>query len=128
MNNTIMIGNLTKDPELRMTTTEKSVCNFTIAVNRKFKKEEVDYFDVAVWGKLGELCDTYLSKGKKVCVVGRIENHPYTDKEGNKVNKTMIQADEVEFLSPKTEEEPKKENQERFATLDDSDLDSEIPF
>lgn len=104
MNNIILIGNLTKDPELAVTNSGLSVCKFSIAVNRSFSKtNEVDFFNVVTWRGLAENCHQYLSKGKKVAVQGRVENRNYEDKQGNKRYATEIVANEVQFLSPVTE-------------------------
>ena len=105
MNKFYIIGNLTKDPEMRSTTTGVSVCNFTVAVNRKFKdaatgKAETDFFNVVAWRQLGELCGKFLMKGKKVAVVGSIQTRTYEDKNGKKCVAWDVVADEVEFLTP----------------------------
>ena len=88
MNKAILTGNLTKDPELRTTTSGTSVCTFTVAVQRRYKgtdgKPPVDYLNIVVWRQLGELCGKYLSKGRKVLIEGEIQNRSYEDKDGNK--------------------------------------------
>lgn len=106
MNRVILIGNLTRDPELRTTGSGVSVCNFSIAVNRRFKnaqtgQQETDYFNVIAWRQLGELCSRYLAKGRKVAVVGSIQTRSYEAKDGSKRTAFDIVADEVEFLSAK---------------------------
>lgn len=105
MNKVYLIGNLTKDPELRATQTGVSVCNFSIAVNRKFKdaqtgKAETDFFNIVTWRQLADLCGKFLMKGKKVAVVGSIQTCTYEDKAGKKCTAWDIIADEVEFLTP----------------------------
>ena len=75
MNRLTIIGNLTAEPELRSTPNGKSVCNFTVAVNRRNKIEgqpDADFFRVSAWNQLGENCAKYLAKGRKVCVVGAV--------------------------------------------------------
>lgn len=107
MNKFLTIGNLTKDVELRQTQSGKSVATFTVAVQREIKVDgqpEADFFPVVVWGVLGENCAKYLSKGKKVGIVGRLQNRSYDDNKGNKRQITEIVASEVEFLSPKGNE------------------------
>jgi single-strand DNA-binding protein len=103
MNKAILIGNLTKDPELSTIPSGVSVCKFSIAVNRIFADAEgnkaTDFFNIVVWRKVGENCAKFLKKGSKVCVVGQIQNRSYDDKDGNKRYVTEIIADEVEFLS-----------------------------
>ena len=98
-----MIGNLTRDPELRTTQSGLSVCSFTLAVNRRAKKDgqqETDFIDVVAWRVLADNCAKYLAKGKKAAVVGAIQTSSYEDKNGNKRKKWEILADEVEFLTP----------------------------
>lgn len=95
MNKLTIIGNLTRDPELRTTQDKISVCTFSVAVNRK-KTNEVDYFRVTAWRQLGENCAKFLSKGKKVCVVGAVSLHTWESGASMEVT-----ADDVEFLSPK---------------------------
>lgn len=103
MNKVYMIGNLTRDPELRSTQMGVSVCSFSIAVNRRFKgadgKNETDFFAVSAWRKLGENCAQYLKKGSKVAVTGAIQSRSYQAADGSKRIAFDIIADEVEFLS-----------------------------
>lgn len=105
MNKIILRGRLTKDVEIKQTTTGKSIANFSLAVNRKFKNQqgeyETDFFNIQIWGKLGELCSQYLSKGKDVLVVGEMQFEKYTDKDGNNRQYPRVDASEVEFLTPK---------------------------
>lgn len=104
MNRVLIIGNLTRDPEMRTTAGGVSVCNFTVAVNRRYKnasgETEADYLNVVAWRQLGELCGRYLSKGRKAAVTGSIQVHSYTDRDGTKRTAFDIVAEEVEFLSP----------------------------
>ena len=103
MNKVTLIGNLTRDPELRTTTSGVPVCSFSIAVNRRFKnangQQETDFFNVSAWRQLGELCARYLSKGRKVCVIGSVSMRTYDAQDGTKRSTLEVQADEVEFLS-----------------------------
>jgi single-strand DNA-binding protein len=103
VNKCILIGNLTKDPELKTTPSGVSVCAFSIAVNRPHKgadgNREVDFFNIITWRGLAENCAKYLAKGKKVAVTGEIQNRSYEDKDGNKRYTTDIVAQDVEFLS-----------------------------
>lgn len=105
MNRVILTGNLTRDPELRITGNGVSVCNFSIAVNRRFKnaqtgQQETDFLNVIAWRQLGELCGKFLMKGKKVAVVGSIQTRSYEARDGSKKTAWDIIADEVEFLTP----------------------------
>lgn len=104
MNHVFLTGNLTRDPELRSTSTGVPVCNFSIAVNRRFKdaqgNQETDFFNVVAWRQLAELCSRYLAKGRKVAIFGSIQTRSYEDKNGGgKRTAFDIVADEVEFLS-----------------------------
>ena len=104
MNRLMIIGNLTADPELRTTATGKNVCSFSVAVNRRNKVQgqpEADFFRVSVWNQPGENCAKYLSKGRKVCVIGSVSVHSYTNSKGEAAASMEVLANEVEFLSPK---------------------------
>ena len=103
MNKLTIIGNLTADPELRTTPSGVSVCTFTVAVNRRSSKEDrqTDFFRVAAWRQLGETCSRYLAKGRKVCVVGEVSARAYEGKDGSLRASLEVNADEVEFLSPR---------------------------
>lgn len=102
MNIVQLIGRLTRDPELRYTTGENqtAVCRFSIAVNTGYgDRQHVDYPSIVVFGKRAENCEKYLSKGKQVAVVGRIQTGNY-EKDGRRIYTTDVIASEVEFLSP----------------------------
>ena len=109
MNNLTIIGNCTRDPEHRTTPSGKTVTNFTVAVNRRGKKDnqnnqpEADFFRVTAWDNLAKLCGQYLSKGRKVAVVGPVSLHTYTTQDGRSGASLEVTANEVEFLSPKGE-------------------------
>ena len=104
MNKIILVGNLTKDTELRELPSGVYVCNISIAVSRDFGEEGADFFDIKVFNKLAQNCDKYLSKGKKIAVIGRLQNRSYEDKDGNKRYVTEVIANDVEFLSPKEDD------------------------
>lgn len=112
MNSVVLIGRLTRDPELRFTAgSGKAVATFSIAVNRPFSKNnEADFFRIVVWGKPGENCANYLAKGRLVGIQGRIQNRSYETNTGEKRYTTEIVADRVEFL----EWGNKKENNNNF--------------
>ena len=104
MNKLTIIGNLVRDPELRTTSQGISVCTFTVAVNRRNTREgqpEADFFRVTAWRQLGENCEKYLAKGRKVCVVGSVSVSTYTGNDGSTKANLDVTADDVEFLSPK---------------------------
>jgi len=105
MNKLTIIGNLTASPETRSTPNGVTVCSFTVAVDRKFKDQSgertTDFFRVNAWRQLGETCGRYLSKGKKVAVIGELQARTYEAKDGTTRMSLDVQADEIEFLSPK---------------------------
>lgn len=104
MNNVVLIGRLTKDPELRYTGTGKAVASFTVAINRGFGKDnEADFIPVVVWEKQAENCANYLSKGREVGVMGRIQTRSYENQNGEKKYVTEVVATTVEFLGGKGE-------------------------
>ena len=103
MNKCTVIGNITKDPELRTTSNGVSVCSFTVAVNRRRKVEgqpDADYFNVTAWRERGELCAKFLQKGKKVCVIGSVSVRTW-ESNGKHGASLELLADEIEFLSPR---------------------------
>lgn len=118
MNKVFLIGNLTRDPELRTTASSKSVCSFSIAVNRAFSNQQgekvTDFFNIIVWGKLGENCAKYLSKGRKVAVMGEIQNRSY-EKDGVKRTVTEIIASDVEFLTARDPQGDSSYNQREYS-------------
>ena len=124
MNRVEFIGNLSKAPDVKQTTSGKTVCSLTIAVNRRYKDAQgntaADFFSVQAWEKLAELCARYLDKGSKVFVSGELRNRSYEAKDGSKRTVTEIIANEVEFLSPKAE--PATPPVEEWEQVEDSDL------
>lgn len=109
MNKLTIIGNLTRDPELRTTSTGVNVCSFTVAVNRRRSAQggnqpEADFFRVSAWRQLGENCAKYLAKGRKVAVVGAVSVSSYTANDGSTRFSLEVSADDVEFLSPRGED------------------------
>ncbi|KGK88011.1 single-stranded DNA-binding protein [Clostridium sp. HMP27] len=102
MNKVILIGRLTKDPELKFTPGEgKAVTTFTIAIDRrtgKDGKKEADFIPCVVWGKQAEIIANYSGKGKQICVSGRIQTRNYDNKEGKKVYNTEVVADQVQII------------------------------
>lgn len=124
MNNIILIGRLTKDPELRYTQAGKAVCSFTLAVDRPYSgdKKEADFINIVVWNKVGENCAQYLSKGRKVAVQGRLQIRSYEDDKGQRRYITEVVANSVEFL-----EFGNKQQNEDFGIDVDFD-ESDVPF
>lgn len=103
MNRITIIGNLTRDPETRTTQSGKAVCTFAVAVNRRGGQQEADYFRVNAWNQLGESCQKYLAKGRKVAVVGSVSVNAYTTQNGENRASLEVFAQDVEFLSSKNE-------------------------
>ena len=133
MNKLTIIGNLTKDPELRTTTSGVSVCSFTVAVNRKQSAQqrqagqqpETDFFRVTAWRERGEICAKFLQKGKKVCVIGSVSVSTYTGQDGTTRANLELQADEVEFLSPRVSDaaqEPPRDEQTKMEIVNTDEL------
>ena len=110
MNKVILIGNLTRDPELRTTAAGDSVCSFTIAVNRRRRSNaeagqpEADFFRVSAWRQLGENCAKYLAKGRKVFVSGPVTCRTYVGSDGQTRASLEVTANEVEFLSSRNDQ------------------------
>ena len=102
MNKVILIGNLTKDPELTTTTSGISVCRFSLAVSRRFTnsegERETDFINVVVWRNLADNCHKFLRKGSKAAVVGNIQTRSYDAQDGSKRYVTEVVAEEVEFV------------------------------
>ena len=99
MNKIIIIGNLTGTPELRVTQSGVSVCEFTVAVNGRRKEDGATFFRVTVWRALGETCHKYLDKGRKVMVCGAVSASAYNGRDGKPHASLEVTAEDVEFLS-----------------------------
>ena len=103
MNKAILIGRLTRDPELRYTSSNRAVCQFTVAIDRPFTNQasgqrEADFINVVAWDKTGENVGKYMTKGRLVAVEGRIQTRNYDNNEGKKVYVTEVVANNVQFL------------------------------
>jgi single-strand DNA-binding protein len=102
VNKAILIGNLTRDPELRTASSGVSVCTFTLAINRRFANKqgvrEADFLNIVAFRQTAELCARFLVKGRKVAVIGSIQTRSYDAQDGTKRYVTEIVADEVEFI------------------------------
>lgn len=135
LNKVFLLGNLTRDPELKHTSDGTSVANFSIAVNRSYKsgnefKKEVSFFDIVVWGKSGENCNKYLSKGRPVLVEGRLQNQHWEQQDGQKRTKTQIVADNVQFLGSGKSNNDSASDDEADTGSDEGsfDVDEPVPF
>ena len=102
INRAVLLGRLTKDPELRYTSSGIAVTTFTLAIDRRTSNQqgerETDFIPIVAWRQLGELCANYLKKGQQAAIEGRIQVRNYDNKEGRKVYVTEIVADNVQFL------------------------------
>jgi single stranded DNA-binding protein (ssb) len=146
LNRVILIGRLTRDPELKYTPSGTAVATFTLAINRRFNKEETDFIDVVAWRQSAEFVANYGSKGRLVMTEGRLQVRTYETKEGQKRKVAEVVADDVRFLdksgtSPSAgsgQSSSRRENDQwddlgREVRLEDIDMvnkidDDEIPF
>lgn len=144
INQVILMGRLTRDPEVRTTSTGKTITSFSIAVDRGGQDDQADFFDVTAWEKLGELVSQYLSKGRRCLVQGRLRQDSWDDKEtGKKRSKVEVVATDVTFLDGPSDGSggasnyqggqgsapAKKSNDVVIEDIDDKPIDlSEIPF
>lgn len=135
LNKVFLIGNLTRDPELRYIPSGSAVATFTVAVNRVFKsqagekKEQTSFIRIVVWGRRAEVCGEYLSKGSPVFVEGRLQSRDWETQDGQKRSTTEVVADNIQFLrmGPKTGSPAGSKAsipEEDIATID---LNNEIP-
>lgn len=153
INQVILMGNLTRDPELRTTPGGNSVCSFGMAINRSYTgsdgnaQDAVDYFDITAWGKLGELVNQYLAKGRRCLIQGRLSYRSW-EQDGQKRSKVEVIASDVTFLdgpggqsgggydgprdnggSSNSASKSKKNEDVVIEDVDDKPIDlSEIPF
>jgi len=136
LNKVFLIGNLTRDPELRYLPDGRPVCNFGMAVNRTFitsnkeKKEEVCFLRIVVWGKQAESCSQYLNKGRPVFIEGRLQSRSWETPAGEKRNALDVIAERVQFLgnrgqTKKTEETVDEKNE---TNIDFNEKKDEVPF
>ena len=127
VNQVILMGRLTRDPELRTTASGKNITSFSIAVDR-YSSEETDFFEVTAWEKLAELVDQYLNKGSKVLVQGRLQLDRW-EKDGQKNSRVSITANDVTFLDSKQGETQQQDNIPSVSDVENKPIDlSEIPF
>ena len=137
MNNVALIGRLTRDPEVRMTTSNTAVGRYTLAVDRRFKKDgdqSADFIPCITFGKAAEFAEKYLSKGIKIAVTGRIQTGSYTNREGQKIYTTDIVVETQEFVESKNDsnrqakpQEPPVQTADGFLSVPDG-IAEELPF
>ena len=133
MNKIFLTGNLTRDPEKATTPNGIDYCRFTVAVNRRFSREnnEADFFNIIAWRGLADNCYNNLTKGRKVAVSGSIQIRNYEANDGTKRTSVEVTADEVEFLSSANRSEGEEKPAPKKSGNDISDLtvvDDELPF
>jgi single-strand DNA-binding protein len=136
MNKIILLGRLTKDPEVRYTSTSKVVAQFTLAVDRPYSKDkqrEADFIPVVIWGKQAEICGNYLSKGQRVLVEGRLQIRSYDAKDGQKKYVTEVIAEHFEFIERReqggeSQHTPGEESQDFQGFGSAVPFNEEIPF
>ena len=125
MNRVILLGRLSRDPEVRVTQDgQTTIAKFGIAVDRRGKEDKADFFNVTAFNKTAQFAEKYLKKGTKIALAGRLQQDEYTNKDGQKVTSVSVVAEEVEFCeSKKTEDKPK----DGFMDVP-KDLGEELPF
>ena len=132
MNRLTIIGNLTADPQSRTNNDGKTVCNFTVAVNRRQRRDaqqqEADFFRVAAWNQLGENCQKFLAKGRKVCVVGPVSVRTYQAQDGSTRASMEVTAQDVEFLGGGQNNAEQSAPAQASAPTPVSMADGELPF
>jgi single-strand DNA-binding protein len=123
LNRVILVGRLVADPEHRMTQTGKGVANLRVAVDRKGREKETDFFDVTAWGQSADFASTYLSKGRLVAVEGRLQVRQYTDKDNQQRKVWEVVADTIQPLdSGKTREQGQQGQSANSAPLAMDDI------
>lgn len=132
LNNVVLIGRLTRDPEVRTTTSGSAVARFALAVERDFAgrdgNKETDFIPVIAWRGLGELAGKYLSKGKMCAVQGQLHIRNYEDKDGNKRSIAEINANNIQFLTPKGKEQSNGSSGSYDDLTEVAPQDEDIPF
>lgn len=144
INAVVLMGRLVRDPEIRTTASGKSVCSFSLAVERDFQRSEektADYFDCVAWGNTAEFVGKYFHKGRMIALQGRLQARTYKDREGNNRKVVEVIADKVSFTGEKAEstagKEAPKETKEPPAAYESGNLsegfealsdDEDLPF
>lgn len=132
-NKVILIGNLTKDPEIRYTPNGTAVASFSIAINRRYKqgeelKDEVCYIDIVVFGKQAESCGKYLSKGNGIIVDGRLQQRRWETEDGQKRSKHEVVAQSIRFLSKRDDSSKEGMPDDTAITSQSETSDNDVPF
>ena len=127
-NKVIIGGRLTNEPELKTTQSGIAVVQFSVAVNRKAKQGETDFFNVTAWRQTAELVARYFKKGSSICIVGTLQNSTWTDQNKQKHYKTDIVADEVTFVDSKGDGEQSSYGQQTAPKFEPISTDDNLPF
>lgn len=140
-NKVILMGRLTRDPDLRHTQNNTSVVSFTLAVDRPYKsgsgERQTDFLPITAWGKLGDWCTNWLERGTMVIVAGTMQSRPWTDKSGNRRIAYEVKADEIRFGESRAAREraqqaagnaPYPADANAFQELADDEDDGDVPF
>jgi single-strand DNA-binding protein len=135
MNKVLMMGRLTRDPEVRYSNEGNAVSKFSLAVDRRYKREgqpDADFFNCVTFGKTAEFTEKYLKKGTKVVLEGELQNNNYTNKEGQKVYGMQIVVNSLEFAESKSSNSPDRENTQQVDSNDFMNVpdvaEEELPF
>lgn len=133
INKVVMVGNMTRDPELRRTATGKAVTTFTLALNRiksSSDGQQADYISCVVWGKIAESTAQYCSKGSKVGVVGHLQSRSYDNAQGQRVYVTEVVCEQVDFINTRNQENNAQPQQVENNPFDQSFniMDEDLPF
>ena len=136
MNKVVLMGRLTKDPEVRYSSGAKNteIANFCIAVERKFQKGQSDFINCVAFAKTAELIEKYFKKGSKILITGSIQTGSYTNKDGQKVYTTNVSVEDIEFVDSKNSNQDSGNNQEPYSGSDNDfvnipeNISEELPF
>lgn len=134
LNRTILIGRLTRDPELRYSPPGVAVCGFTLAVDRNNKEKEADFIPIVTFKQTAEACANYLKKGRLAAIEGRIQTRNYENNEGRRIYVTEVLADNVRFLEKAERREPNgdtPDDDSNYTAPDDKPIDisdDDLPF
>lgn len=124
INSIVLMGRLTADPELKKTTTGKSVVKFTVAIERRFSREQTDFIDVVAWEKVAEFVCKYFKKGNTIAIQGSLQTRNWEDNSGNKRKAVEVVAEQISFCGSKNAETAEKPVEE-YSDIPDSE---DLPF
>ncbi len=134
VNRVVIVGRLTRDPELKKLEGNSSVLNFSLALNRQYSREEkTDYIDCTAWNKTAELMDQYLGKGSLIAVDGKLQQDSYVDQNGQNRSRIVVVADSVQFLESRAKAEERLNATSNYKpplnpNIEDSSIDEDLPW